>query len=89
MAASRTREKSVLTRQDIASKRKALQQQKMNTTLTGQRAILGVGVLTASVLALLSVATFSGRDRLGWGGDVSQLLVGFFLGGSPEPGPHE
>src|SRR4051794_11357529 len=68
MAASRAREKSsVLSRQDIASKRKALQQQKMKASPTGQRAIFGVAVLTLSILALLSVATFDARDRVGPG----------------------
>ena len=67
MAASRAREKSVLSRQEIASKRKALQQQKMKTSPTAHRAIFGVGVLTVSVLALLSVATFSAQDRVGPG----------------------
>ena len=67
MAASRAREKSVLSRQDIASKRKAIAQQKMKANPTGKRAIAGVGVLTVSVLALLSVATFSAQDRVGPG----------------------
>jgi S-DNA-T family DNA segregation ATPase FtsK/SpoIIIE len=67
MAASRAREKSVLSRQDIASRRKAIQQQKMKTSPTGKRAIFGVFLLTISVLALLSVASFDARDRLGPG----------------------
>jgi len=67
MAASRAREKSVLSRQDIASKRKALQQKKMKTSPIGHRAIYGVAVLTVSLLALLSVATFSAQDRIGPG----------------------
>src|SRR4051812_32372755 len=67
MAASRTREKSVLSRQDIASKRKALAQQKLKGAPSGQRAILGVGVSTLSLLALLSVATFDAHDRIGPG----------------------
>ncbi len=87
MAASRTREKSVLSRQEIASKRKAIQQQKMKTSPMGQRAIFGIAVLTVSVLALLSVATFSPLDRVGPGfhnaiGPVGHALAealrGFF-----------
>ncbi len=39
----------------------------MKTVPTGQRAVFGVGVLTVSVLALLSVATFSAQDRVGPG----------------------
>ncbi len=67
MAVSRAREKSVLSRQDIASRRRALAQQKMKASPVGHRAIVGVGMLTVSVLALLSVATFSAHDRVGPG----------------------
>jgi S-DNA-T family DNA segregation ATPase FtsK/SpoIIIE len=66
-APKRSREKSVLSRQEIASKRKALNQRKLQHSDTGRRAIVGVAVLAASVLAFLSVATFDAHDRVGPG----------------------
>ncbi|HLL55961.1 MAG TPA: DNA translocase FtsK 4TM domain-containing protein [Myxococcaceae bacterium] len=60
-------EKTVLTRQEIASRRKALNERKMETGNAGARAIVGVFVLAASFLALFSVGTFDVRDRRGPG----------------------
>jgi DNA segregation ATPase FtsK/SpoIIIE, S-DNA-T family len=67
MSQKRSREKTVLSRQDIKSRRKALNQEKMKVSVTGKRAIGGVLVLALSTLAFLAVATFSAHDRLGPG----------------------
>jgi DNA segregation ATPase FtsK/SpoIIIE, S-DNA-T family len=67
MSVKRKGEKSVLSKQDIASRRKVLTQKKMKHTGTGRRAIVGVGLLAFSVMAFLSVATFDAHDRLGPG----------------------
>jgi S-DNA-T family DNA segregation ATPase FtsK/SpoIIIE len=68
MAAKRPRgDKSVLSRQDIASRKRAIKDQKLQTDGTGRRALIGVAVLALSVLALLAVATFDARDRVGPG----------------------
>jgi S-DNA-T family DNA segregation ATPase FtsK/SpoIIIE len=67
MSVKRAREKSVLSKQDIAVRRRALNQKKMKHTGTGRRAIFGVFVLAFSVLAFLSVATFDAHDRVGPG----------------------
>ena len=66
-APKRSREKSVLSRQEIATRRKALNQKKMKHSGTGRRAIVGVAVLAFSVLAFLAVATFDAHDRVGPG----------------------
>ncbi|MEW6433025.1 MAG: DNA translocase FtsK 4TM domain-containing protein [Myxococcota bacterium] len=66
-APKRSREKSVLSRQEIATRRKALHQKKMQASGTGRRAIVGVAVLAFSVLAFLAVATFDAADRVGPG----------------------
>jgi S-DNA-T family DNA segregation ATPase FtsK/SpoIIIE len=55
-------DKSVLTRQEIASRKRALTEQKLQTNGLGRRAIVGVFVLAASLLALISVATYDPRD---------------------------
>ena len=60
-------EKSVLSKQEIASRRRALQEKKMETGNAATRAIVGVFVLASSVLALFSVCTFDIRDRVGPG----------------------
>jgi S-DNA-T family DNA segregation ATPase FtsK/SpoIIIE len=67
MSIKRKGEKSVLSRQEIAQRRKQLTQKKMKHGGTGRRAIMGVALLAASVLSLLSVATFDAKDRLGPG----------------------
>ena len=67
MSVKRKGEKSVLSKQDIASRRKVLTQKKMQHTGTGRRAIAGVGLLAFSVMSLLSVATFNAHDRVGPG----------------------
>ncbi|WP_224365846.1 FtsK/SpoIIIE family DNA translocase [Hyalangium versicolor] len=60
-------EKTVLSRQDIAARRKALAEKKMQTGGSGRKALVGVFVLAASLISLLSVATFDARDRVGPG----------------------
>ncbi|GMU61369.1 MAG: hypothetical protein AMXMBFR34_31320 [Myxococcaceae bacterium] len=63
----RSREKSVLSRQEIAVRRKALSQKKSQSSGAARRAIAGVVVLALSVLAFLAVATFDAHDRVGPG----------------------
>ncbi|HYO57785.1 DNA translocase FtsK [Archangium sp.] len=64
-------EKTVLSRQDIATRRKALAEKKAQKGGggggPGQRALLGLFLMAASVLSLVSVATFSAKDRKGPG----------------------
>jgi S-DNA-T family DNA segregation ATPase FtsK/SpoIIIE len=64
-------EKSVLSRQEIATRRKALAEKKAQKgggdAGPGRRALLGLFLLAASVLSLISVATFSAKDRKGPG----------------------
>ncbi|MCY1031055.1 DNA translocase FtsK 4TM domain-containing protein [Corallococcus sp. BB11-1] len=63
-------EKAVLSRQEIATKRKALANKKMKAggaASPARRALVGVFVLAASLLALLAVATFDAHDRKGPG----------------------
>ncbi|MFL5349821.1 MAG: DNA translocase FtsK 4TM domain-containing protein [Hyalangium sp.] len=60
-------EKTVLSRQDIAARRKTLTAKKMQTGGTGRRALVGVFVLAASLISLLAVATFDAHDRVGPG----------------------
>ncbi|OJT18315.1 cell division protein FtsK [Archangium sp. Cb G35] len=65
-------EKTVLSRQDIATRRKALAEKKAQKGIggesgPGQRALLGLVLMAASVLSLVSVATFSAKDRRGPG----------------------
>lgn len=67
MSVKRKGEKSVLSKQDIAQRRKQLTQKKMQHGGTGRRAIVGVAILAASVLSLLAVASFDARDRIGPG----------------------
>ncbi|MEW5742161.1 MAG: DNA translocase FtsK 4TM domain-containing protein [Myxococcota bacterium] len=63
----RSREKSVLSKQEIAVRRKALSKKMNQTSGAARRAIGGVVVLALSVLAFLAVATFDAHDRLGPG----------------------
>jgi S-DNA-T family DNA segregation ATPase FtsK/SpoIIIE len=68
MAARKARaEKTVLSRQDIATRRKALSDKKMQTGGVGRRALVGVFILSLSLISLLSVATFDAHDRVGPG----------------------
>jgi DNA segregation ATPase FtsK/SpoIIIE, S-DNA-T family len=67
MSANPKGRKSVLSRQEIAQKRKALTQKKMSQGNTGKKAIVGVSLLAVSILSLLSVATFDAKDRVGPG----------------------
>ena len=60
-------EKTVLSRQEIATRKRALQAKKMQVGGAGQRALIGVFLGTASLLTLLSVATFDVKDRTGPG----------------------
>ena len=68
MSVKRKGERSLLSKQEIATRRKALTQKKIQRQGgTGRRAIAGVFVLAFSVLSFLSVATFDARDRIGPG----------------------
>ncbi|NNB90618.1 FtsK/SpoIIIE family DNA translocase [Corallococcus exiguus] len=63
-------EKAVLSRQEIATRRKALNNKKMKApgaASPAKRALIGVFILAASLLALLAVATFDAHDRVGPG----------------------
>ncbi len=66
-AAKRIREKRVLSRQEVTSRRRALNEAKMSAPSMGKRAIVGVVVFAAATLAMLSVATFDAADRVGPG----------------------
>ncbi len=66
-AKARKGEKSLLHRQEITTRRKALKAKKSKVSGTGRRAIAGVLVLACSMLSLLAVATFDARDRIGPG----------------------
>ncbi len=85
MSVKRKGEKSLLSKQDIASRRKVLTQKKMKHSGTGRRAIVGVALLAISVMSFLAVATFDARDRLGPGfknavGPVGHALAEAFRG---------
>ncbi|MFZ5444040.1 MAG: DNA translocase FtsK [Myxococcota bacterium] len=67
MSVKRKGEKSVLSRQEIATRRKALNQKKMQHSGTGRRAIAGVFILALSVMSFLAVASFDAKDRIGPG----------------------
>ncbi|AKJ01289.1 S-DNA-T family DNA segregation ATPase FtsK/SpoIIIE [Archangium gephyra] len=64
-------EKTVLSRQEIATRRKALAEKKAQKGVEeagpGQRALLGLFLMAVSILSLVSVATFSAKDRKGPG----------------------
>lgn len=66
-AAKRIREKRVLSRQEITSRRRALAEAKMSIPGVGRRAIVGVVIFAAAVLVMLSVATYDTHDRVGPG----------------------
>ncbi len=80
MSTKRSRGDSVLHRQDIAARRRALNQKKMKHAGTGRRAIAGVFILAVSILLLLSVATFDAKDRMGPGFRNAIGPVGHALG---------
>ncbi|MBF5043729.1 DNA translocase FtsK [Aggregicoccus sp. 17bor-14] len=80
MTAKKARaDKGVLSRQEIATRRKALQEKKMQTGGAGKRALVGVFLLAGSLLTLLSVATYDPRDRVGPGFHNSVGPVGHLL----------
>ncbi|HEX5752396.1 MAG TPA: DNA translocase FtsK 4TM domain-containing protein [Archangium sp.] len=65
-------EKTVLSRQEIATRRKALAEKKAQKGVgeesgPGQRALIGLFLMAISILSLVSVATFSAKDRRGPG----------------------
>ncbi|NOK06062.1 DNA translocase FtsK, partial [Myxococcus xanthus] len=63
-------EKAVLSRQEIATRRRALADKRIKAGKGGDvatRAITGVFLLAASLIALLAVATFDAKDRVGPG----------------------
>ena len=86
MAAKKARaEKTVLSRQEIASRRRALTEKKLTTGGAGRRAIAGVFLLAGGLLTLLSLFTFDVRDRVGPGfhnaaGPVGHALSDGLLG---------
>src|SRR5215211_4059600 len=63
----RRTEKAVLSRQEIANRKRELSDKKLETSDAGHRAIAGVFVLAFSLIGLLSVATFAPADRTGPG----------------------
>ncbi len=65
--AKRAREKTVLSRQQIASRKRALSDEKLKAPSAVSRALVGVFILAASLLAFLSVATWDVKDRVGPG----------------------
>jgi DNA segregation ATPase FtsK/SpoIIIE, S-DNA-T family len=68
MSAKRRGEKGVLSRQEIAVRKRALKDKKLQRGGgRGRRAVAGVVLLAVSVLTLLSVASFDPHDRLGPG----------------------
>ncbi|HZH03001.1 MAG TPA: DNA translocase FtsK 4TM domain-containing protein [Myxococcaceae bacterium] len=68
MVAKRARrEKPILSRQDIAHRRRAISEKKLRTTGAAYRALWAVFVSAASALSLLALVTFNVRDRVGPG----------------------
>jgi S-DNA-T family DNA segregation ATPase FtsK/SpoIIIE len=72
-------EKSVLNRQTIASRKRALSDKRLSSPGTGQKAIVAVFLLAFSLLSLLAVATFSVKDRVGPGFENAVGPVGHAL----------
>ncbi|MGQ0503836.1 MAG: DNA translocase FtsK 4TM domain-containing protein [Myxococcaceae bacterium] len=60
-------DKSVLSRQAIASRRRQLSDKKLHTSGAGRRAVFGVLLLAGSLLGLVALATFNVKDRVGPG----------------------
>jgi len=81
MAPKRARsDKAVLSRQDIAVRKKAISEQKLQTHALARRAIAGVFVLAGSLIVLLALATWDARDgRRGFRNAVGP--VGHFIAG--------
>jgi DNA segregation ATPase FtsK/SpoIIIE, S-DNA-T family len=81
MAARKRRaEKAILSRQEIANRKRELSDKKLETSDAGKRAIAGVFVLAFSLIGLISVATFDPADRTGPGfknviGPMGHLLA--------------
>ncbi len=67
MTVKRRGEKSVLSRQEIATRRKALNQKKVTVNHSGRRAIFSVFLFALNVMALLAIASFDASDRVGPG----------------------
>jgi S-DNA-T family DNA segregation ATPase FtsK/SpoIIIE len=71
MAERKAREKTVLSRQEIATRRKALAEKKAQRgggggeVGPGRKALIGLFLMAVSVLSLVSVATFNAKDRRG------------------------
>jgi S-DNA-T family DNA segregation ATPase FtsK/SpoIIIE len=85
MAAKRKGEKTVLSRQDIQTRRKVLSEQRMGAAGIGAQAIVAVLLVAAAVMAFLAVATFDPHDRLGPGfrnavGPVGHALAEMLCG---------
>jgi S-DNA-T family DNA segregation ATPase FtsK/SpoIIIE len=66
-ARTKRADKAVLSRQEIAQRRRRLSDKKLEASGAGHRAIAGVFVLAFSIIGLLSVATFHPADRTGPG----------------------
>ncbi|HME90053.1 MAG TPA: DNA translocase FtsK 4TM domain-containing protein, partial [Myxococcaceae bacterium] len=81
MAPKRARsDKAVLSRQDIAVRKKAISEQKLQTHALARRAIASVFIFASSALVLLSLGTFERRD--GRGGFRNAIgPVGHFIAG--------
>jgi DNA segregation ATPase FtsK/SpoIIIE, S-DNA-T family len=68
MAATKKRnEKTVLSRQEISSRKRQISEKKLQTDGVARRAILGVFVLAFSLLGLLALGSFDPKDRMGPG----------------------
>src|SRR5215467_12295596 len=63
MAPKRTRaQKAVLSRQEIAVRKRVLSDQKLQTHSAARRVIVGIFTLALSLLTLLALTTFEPRD---------------------------
>ncbi len=88
MAARRARpEKKILSKQEVASRKKALAVRRVEGTGVGHRALLGVGILALSSLALVALLTEPGplaprtaHNGAGPVGHALAALLGGFLG---------
>jgi len=76
-------EKGVLSRQEIATRRKALAEKKAQKgggdAGPGQRALVGLFVMASSLLSLISVATFDAKDRRGPGFENAVGPIGHMI----------
>ncbi|XXF79528.1 DNA translocase FtsK 4TM domain-containing protein [Myxococcaceae bacterium GXIMD 01537] len=79
-------EKTVLSRQEIATRRRALAEKKLQKGGgASARPLIGVFLLAASLISLLAVATFDAHDRVGPGfrnavGPMGHLIAEFLRG---------